>query len=167
MKYNIQSLINDFFKLLKWWYLLLLIIFYGNFLYLNFSQKAFEITRIDFLSSLGIFYTLGEFTSINKLLFIFQLFLTVFTTISFYNYEINNSSEFIYLRQSKIKLLVQKFIIVIIFIMFIRTIYYFINYYFYKDYVIYFKDYILNIIIHLLVIVICTLFKYIRIAKSK
>ena len=71
MKYNIQSLINDFLKLLKWWYLLLLIICYGNFLYLNFSQKVFEITRIDFLSSLGIFYTLGEFTSINKLLFIF------------------------------------------------------------------------------------------------
>ena len=60
MKYNIQSLINDFLKLLKWWYLLLLIICYGNFLYLNFSQKVFEITRIDFLSSLGIFYTLGE-----------------------------------------------------------------------------------------------------------
>ena len=167
MKYNIQSLINDHLKLLKWRYLLLLIICYGNFLYLNFSQKVFEITRIDFLSSLGIFYTLGEFTSINKLLFIFQLFLTVFTTISFYNYEINNSSEFIYLRQSKIKLLVQKFIIVIIFIMFIRTIYYFINYYFYKDYVIFFKDYILNIIIHLLVIVVCTIFKYIRIAKNK
>lgn len=171
MIYQYNALAKTFLKNMKWWYIFLVILCIGNFIHLQLQPEILEITRKDFLTSIGIFSLKDNFFNGDILFIIYQLFLTFHNAIVFYDFEKNNSPEFVYMKINKLKLIFQKFVTLIIFIIIIRTIYFGINYFlYYKEIIIYFKDYLLTLIFNIIVLIIVTfiqIFKFTINNKNK
>lgn len=95
-----------------------------------------------------------------NLIFIFQIFLTLLINHFYFDYEKENSLEFTKTRISQTKLYFQKLIIITIFIIIIRSIYYYIIYKIFSPQIIFkIQYYILSLYPHLTITLIYYLYK--------
>ena len=167
MKYQNSVFVNNFIKKLIWWYIFLVFICLAYYLYFKLSPNVVTILKIDLKNVLGVFYNIDDFKKISILMFGYQIFLTLYTFISFSEYEKYNSPEFVFNRLNKYKLLNQKLIIVVYMIVFIRTIYFLINFVLYSKHInITFIDYFISISFHLIVIFIYYFYKFCNLKKQ-
>lgn len=154
MRFQINAFITIFLKKLKWYYLVLFLFLMLFYIFDTYYSMG-EITRENILNVLAIFYKYDNLKKISLLYFVFQYFLTFYTTYCLFLYENNNSPEFMLLRINPIKNYLYKFVISNIFCIFIRTLFFVCTLFFYaKLETFYFSDYILCIGYHCLLIFI-------------
>ncbi len=161
MKYQINVFIKLFLEKFKWWYFLLVLLAIGNFIYFNMNININKsLSYLFFQDNIGIFYNWKEFLFLNKLLFIFQVFLSYYTIFIFNNYEAKNSPEFIFLRQNKKSLLIVKMLVSFLMLSFLRIVYYFVNYFLFINFIKFnFGDLGMSLLLHFILIVIYTVYK--------
>ena len=110
------------------------------------------ISIFQFQYTLGIF---NKYCGFLEYIWIgFQLFVTIFISYKVYSYDLDNSPEFIRLREKKTKIMINKFIILTFFIIIIRIILFVIINFCFPYIKFHFETFFLNIIIYLLLTII-------------
>lgn len=162
MKYHSNSFMRTFITKLMWWYILLFII--SLVFYFNFNNNIdIQEFNIDYIKGiLTSFNNIHSLKNINIYILLYQFVLTIYTCISYFKYEENNSPEFIYTRIDKKYNYNHKMRVLIIMIIVFRTLYFLINYYLYFKYFnITIIDYLLCVIYHIIIIFIIYFYKII------
>lgn len=162
MKYQLLVLKELFFKkYFKWLMIYLGLIIIDIFLiYQTINTSFFNPEQVKAL--LGI-VAYNKLDFLGLLLFLYQLCITFYFGYSFFIYEYNHSPEFIVLRISHIKRYLFKLLTIILFIIFLRIIYFLIIYLIFKNcmqftFIIFLK----NIIYYLFVVIITYIFIYFK-----
>ena len=143
------------------WYIVLFILCFINYIYFRMKINLFPSYEPFFKESIGVFYNYNEFKEVSYLKF-YQYFITLYTFISFMQYDYKNSPDFIYTRISKNKCLIERLFVVLIFIFIIRTIYFVTNYFLFNEFVkITMKSYIIQLLINFAIVFIYFFYKLI------
>ena len=125
MKYQfnvLKKLIKmDFFKLIC----VFITLFAFNLIVIFFSYG--ESTIIDFNTMIGIL-DVKDFNLMGLLWFLFQVFFVIYMSYRYYFYENDNSSEFILLRIKFKKFVNEKLIVMSLFVILFRLLYYLLVY---------------------------------------
>lgn len=162
MKYQNNAFSKNFLKNLILWYILLMIICIMFYFYFKMNINIISFDKEYVKSILNVFYIKSELKLLISPIFLFQTFLSIYTFISYFRYEEDNSPEFIYTRLDKIKCYNEKFVVIFISILIFRTIFFLTNQFLYMEY---FKltiiDYVISVGYHLLIIFIMYIYKII------
>lgn len=128
MKYQLFCLIELFKK--KYYKLLILFIFLSIMIVMVSYLSNYEFNNELFKSVLGI-------SSVSPMLgylwILFQIVFHCYVTYLFFEYEKNNSFEFIILREAYVKIIIKKIIWTVICIFIFRTLYFLFVYFIFKD----------------------------------
>lgn len=144
MKYQYLILKDLFFhKFWKWLFIYILLVLVNIYLiYQTVESAYFNLYDIDMLLGILSFFKLNV---LGMLILLYQVFMTIYFAYSFCTYEYNHSSEFIFLRINHIKRNFFKFVSILLFIIFLRFLYFAIIFLiFYKYYnftfIVFFKN---------------------------
>ena len=123
MKYQYLILKELFFcKFWKWVLIYVLLVLINIYLiYQTVESKFFNPYDIEML--LGIL-PFSRLNILGILILLYQIFLTIYFVYSFCIYEYNHSSEFIFLRINHIKRNIFKIVLILLFIVFLRILYF-------------------------------------------
>lgn len=157
MNYESYAFVTSFFKKMFIPYVIFIILT----LMMVFSYLNSPVSFIDHLSS--FYSSLGIFAKDNDNLFaIIQCFVTLLGAYFYFDYENDNSPEFIKTRIPEEKICWHKLFILLIFTVVFRSIYYYFMYVVYSpNLVIHFRYYWLSLLPHLIVIISYFLYKLI------
>ena len=161
MRFQINAFLEIFRKKCILWYLGLFLFCSLKFIQLKYFNNGIKFDRFDLLNVLGNFNLNNGLSFISSLFSLYQIFLTLLTCSFLFKYEEANSPEFCYLRADKKKILFNKFLILVMFILVIRIIYFgFVMILFNAFSFMKVTDLILNIGIHLFSVILISLFYY-------
>lgn len=164
MKYEINAFNTTFFKKLLWTYILLfiiIIVFYLRFKYNSIPNEEKLLTIEDLNSLLFSNSNYKNIFNHNALLIIYHIFIILYTSIRFINYETNNSKEFISLRQNNYILLFMKYIILLSFFIIFNFILYIFIYFLFKEYIAFKIIYFLRMTINTIYIITAIIVFYV------
>lgn len=123
MKFKFLYEINVLKKIFKsnFYKLFIIFIFYAFFINLHLYLSPLEVGTISLKFALGIWF---EYNFLNMLWMIFQIFFTIYFSYLYCYYEINNSSEFIFLRTSFFKFALKKYCVLECLVFLFRSLFF-------------------------------------------
>ncbi len=130
MKYQL----NVFLHLLKKKYFklsLVFVLFFSCMILITYINPV-EVDLEVFKPLVGVI-SLENFSFVDYLWFMFQLFFTIYLSYVFFSYEENNSKEFLVLRKNYLYFMLSKLVLFLIFIIIFRLLIFFIPYLIFKE----------------------------------